>query len=156
MRLSLYKAVAVGLLLAEQPALASPLNTTSLAAPLNTTIDPDTLSQHLARSGCYQGSCPDTRFGVDILGMYMERYRIWLYLLRWQNACGCYQQQVFADGCKTFTTCTGRHSVCFDWHGGRGHWVDPSGHKTCWYLSSDYVCHHKWLVWPKIEVACTW
>ncbi|KAJ4147102.1 hypothetical protein LMH87_001649 [Akanthomyces muscarius] len=156
MKPKFHKATAVGLLLAGRPSLASPLNATALAAPLNSTVDTDTLSLHLARSGCHQSDCPDTRFGVDIISMYTEPFRTWLYFLRWQSVCGCHKEQVFADGCRSFTTCTGRHSVCFDWHGGRGHWIDPSGHKTCWYLSSDYICRQTWLAWPKIEVACTW
>ena len=111
-------------MLVGQPSLASPLNTTALTAPLNsTTADADALSLHFARSGCSQSDCPDTRFGVDIISDYFAGFNTWMYLIRWESVCGCHKEQIWDDGCKSFTTCTGRHSVCFDWHSGRGHWV---------------------------------
>ncbi|ATY64788.1 hypothetical protein A9K55_005126 [Cordyceps militaris] len=81
----------------------------------------------------------------------------WLSSLRWRGECGCSAFAVTDAGCKTFTICTGTHSVCLDWRPNRGHWVDPSGVKRCNSLQNDYTCNRKkWQVWPTAEVDCTW
>lgn len=106
--------------------------------------------------GCHQGSCPDSRFGLDLLSSD-NAMSGWDYTLRWKGNCGCDAWDVSSDGCKTFTICSGKHSVCMDWRRNRAHWVDPSGHRTCYSLATAYTClGTKWEAWPTGEVSCNW
>ncbi|KAM3441429.1 hypothetical protein MY4824_001553 [Beauveria thailandica] len=124
--------------------------------PFNITTDLALSSSLERRSGCNQSKCPDSRFGFDVLSNKL-RWSEWFYFLRWSGTCGCHSIQIFQDGCKTFSICSGTHSVCMDWKQGRGHWVDPGGVKRCYTLLDDYTCDGKyWAAWPKDEVDCTW
>ncbi|KAK8142625.1 hypothetical protein G3M48_008502 [Beauveria asiatica] len=124
--------------------------------PFNITTDLALSSSLERRSGCNQSKCPDSRFGFDVLSNKL-RWSEWFYFLRWSGTCGCHSIQIFQDGCKTFSICSGTHSVCMDWKRGRGHWVDPGGVKRCYTLLDDYTCDGKyWAAWPKDEVDCTW
>ncbi|EJP64954.1 uncharacterized protein BBA_06129 [Beauveria bassiana ARSEF 2860] len=123
---------------------------------LNMTTDLALSSSLARRSGCNQSNCPDSRFGFDVLSNKL-RWSEWFYFLRWWGTCGCQKVQIFKDGCKTFTICSGTHSVCMDWKQGRAHWVDPGGVKRCYTLTDEYLCDGKmWAAWPTGEVACTW
>ncbi|OAA53742.1 hypothetical protein ISF_08681 [Cordyceps fumosorosea ARSEF 2679] len=120
-------------------------------------VPPSSATALALRSGCNQSACPDGRFGLDLWSVWAHNFA-WLTELRWRGECGCHAFAVDTlAGCKTFTICTGTHSVCLDWRAGRGHWIDPQGKKTCYSLKNDYVCGTRgWQAWPTEEVECTW
>lgn len=116
---------------------------------------PDELSTLEPRSGCEQGYCPDNRFGLDLLSIkYSSR---WEYRLRWESHCGCFSYLVSEDGCAVIAPCGVPQRVCLDWRSRRGHWIDETGHKTCYSMDQGYVCGwEKWEAWPTAEVKCSW
>ncbi|TQV92551.1 hypothetical protein IF1G_09069 [Cordyceps javanica] len=109
-----------------------------------------------ARSGCDQGDCPDNNFGLDLEGV--RKGTGWQYYIRWKGGCGCSWVRSSEDGCGSVDICSGNHQVCLDWRRGRGHWINPMGHRTCYALNSGYVCPDRnlWEAWPTKEVPCNW
>lgn len=94
-----------------------------------------------ARSGCNQGTCPDTKYGI-----YFFTYENvpgdgkWQYKIRWQGKCGCTDIATDDRGCADMHNCSGHQHVCFDYHNNRADWTDPGGKRRCYSLSSEYVC----------------
>ena len=126
-----------------------------LCSPLEQRQPQAELSTLEPMSGYDQGSCPDSRFGLNLRsekGLFG-----WFYEIRWQGGCGCSLHTVSVDGCGLLEICGGKHRVCLDWRSRRGHWVDTDGHKTCYSMDYGFVCaKKKWEAWPTAEVACTW